>query len=128
MINIAIIFCSIFALPTNGLSPQCLNSRRQALGWIAGGVSAAFVAQPAGADEGGVNVGNFLQTGMVSQPMGVSGQAGKSRPETGVVLRDGSDILRDPKTGNVLAEIVVASPNGKSSVLASFSSPWALGK
>jgi len=34
-----------------------------------------------------LDVENFLRYGQVSNPMGVSGQAGKSRPETGVVLR-----------------------------------------
>lgn len=34
-----------------------------------------------------LDIENFLNTGMVAQPMGVSGQAGKSRPETGIVLR-----------------------------------------
>jgi len=37
------------------------------------------------ADE--MNVEDFLKKGGVSMPMGVSGQAGKMRPETGVVLR-----------------------------------------
>jgi hypothetical protein len=75
------------------------------------------------------DVEDFLKSGQVAQPMGVSGQAGKSRPETGVVLRDGSDVSRDPRTGDVLAEIVVESNQrkGKTSVLASYSSPWPLG-
>jgi hypothetical protein len=30
------------------------------------------------------DVDNYLRTGMVASPMGVSGQAGKSRPETGM--------------------------------------------
>ena len=69
---------------------------------------------------------DFLKTGAVSMPMGVSGQAGKAKPVTGVVLREGSEVSRDIK-GNVLSEIVVL---GKSSnlipVLATFSSPWPL--
>ena len=54
------------------------------------------------ADEGaqGLNIDDFMKTGMVSQPMGVSGQAGKSRPETGVILRDGSDVSRNAKSGD----------------------------
>jgi hypothetical protein len=54
--------------------------------------------------------------------MGVSGQAGKSRPETGVVLREGSEVQQDTK-GNVLAEILLT---GNTPVLASFTSPWPL--
>jgi hypothetical protein len=34
-----------------------------------------------------LDIDNFLRYGQVSNPMGVSGQAGKSRPETGVILR-----------------------------------------
>jgi hypothetical protein len=34
-----------------------------------------------------LDVESFLRLGQVSNPMGVSGQAGKSRPETGVILR-----------------------------------------
>ena len=44
--------------------------------------------------------------------------------------RDGSEILRDPRNGGVLAEILLKS-NGSSDkvpVLASFSSPWPLGE
>jgi len=59
--------------------------------------------------------------------MGVSSQAGKSRPETGVFLRDGSDVSRDKKTGDVSAEIVVNGSNGeKMAVFVSYSSPWPL--
>ncbi|KAL3906531.1 MAG: hypothetical protein SGARI_003963 [Bacillariaceae sp.] len=78
-----------------------------------------------------MDVDNFLTTGMVAQPMGVSGQAGKSKPETGVVLRDGSDVQRNQKSGEVLAEILVKGGGSSSSndlmpVVASFSSPWPL--
>lgn len=127
---VAVAFFLLAAVETtNGLSTSS-PTRRDALGWIAGGVSAAFIAQqqPALAVEGGVDVDSFLQSGMVSMPMGVSGQAGKSKPETGVVLRDGSELSRDSRTGDVLAEIVVNSPEGKAAVLASFSSPWSLAK
>ena len=41
---------------------------------------------------------------------------------------DGSDVSRDPRTGDVLAEIVVNSKEGKVPVLAAYSSPWPLGK
>lgn len=74
----------------------------------------------------GVNIDNFLKTGMVSQPMGVSGQAGKSRPETGVVLREGSSVARDSRTGNVVAEILVGDRSDPIAVFTSFDSPWPL--
>ena len=41
-----------------------------------------------------VDTEDFLKTGMVAMPMGVSGQAGKAKPKTGVVLREGSDVLQ----------------------------------
>lgn len=76
-----------------------------------------------------MDVDDFLKSGQVAMPMGVSGQAGKSRPQTGIIFRDGSEVSRDSRTGNVLAEIVL---NNESSdpvaVLASFSSPWPLAK
>jgi len=60
-------------------------------------------------------------------PMGVSGQAGKSRPENGVVLRDGTDVSRNTKSGDVLAEILLsASSTDPTAILTSFSSPWPL--
>jgi hypothetical protein len=74
----------------------------------------------------------FLKTGRVAVPMGVSGQAGKSRPETGIVLRDGTEVSRDSKTGNVLAEVVLndasAASNDPIAVLVTFTSPWSLGE
>uniref|UniRef100_A0A7S2E3I8 Uncharacterized protein n=1 Tax=Helicotheca tamesis TaxID=374047 RepID=A0A7S2E3I8_9STRA len=81
------------------------------------------------ASVGAVDVDDFLQTGMVSMPMGVSGQAGKARPETGVFLRDGSEVSRNEKTGDVLAEIVLnAKSDSPTAVLTSFVSPWPLAK
>ena len=77
---------------------------------------------------GGLNVNDFLKTGQVAMPMGVAGQAGKSRPETGVLLRDGSDVSRNPQTGDVLAEIIVQDKGqAPAVVVASYSSPWPLG-
>ena len=66
-------------------------------------------------------------------PMGVSGQAGKAKPVTGVLLREGTDISRDSKSGNVLAEILVQKTGGSGddnlmAVVTSFQSPWPLGK
>lgn len=60
-------------------------SRRAALGWLGQAAAFAVMVPPSLADE--MNVEDFLKKGGVSMPMGVSGQAGKMRPETGVVLR-----------------------------------------
>lgn len=73
-----------------------------------------------------VDTEDFLKTGMVAMPMGVSGQAGKAKPKTGVVLREGSDVLQSKK-GDVTAEILVGQDN-LTPLLASFSSPWPLAK
>lgn len=73
-----------------------------------------------------VDTEDFLKTGMVAMPMGVSGQAGKAKPKTGVVLREGSDVLQSKK-GDVTAEILVGQDN-LTPALASFSSPWPLAK
>ena len=93
----------------------------------------AAVAADVAPDGSGLGVEDYLRSGMVSMPMGVSGQAGKSKPSTGVLLRDGVEPNRDGRTGDVLAEIVLRN-NGQSgqgelmSVLTTFSSPWPLGK
>lgn len=118
-------------VPTcHGLAPR--TSRRSALKWAAATIVAA--PQPGWAlpdeDLDTLDVESYLRTGMVANPMGVSGQAGKSRPETGVILRDGSDVSRDPRSGYVLAEILLESSNpseGKMPFLASYSSPWPRG-
>lgn len=63
--------------------------------------------------------------------MGVSGQAGKAKPQTGVLLREGTDVSRDSKSGNVLAEILVQKSGGPDDLMAvvtSFQSPWPLGE
>lgn len=57
--------------------------------------------------------------------MGVSSQAGKSRPQTGVVFRDGSQVLQD-KSGAVSAEILTGTRANPEAVLVSFVSPWKL--
>jgi len=139
---LSILFCcSLARMPVaEGWSLPEPLSRREALGWIAGStVSSAarillapLVANALADDDkmpDRFDVDNFIKTGMVAQPMGVSGQAGKSRPETGVILRDGSDVNRDARTGDVLAEILLSSKNNPSEkvpVLASFQSPWPL--
>ena len=117
-----------------------VQSRRAALGWLSTAVSSmAFpfvsIAATAVTEEGtdirapGVDMDRFIKTGMVSQPMGVSGQAGKSRPETGVILREGSQVSRNTQTGEVVAEIIVKGTGTEPlmAVLASYESPWPLG-
>lgn len=75
-----------------------------------------------------LDVDAFLRKGVDSGGgMGVSSQAGKSRPETGVFLREGSEVSRNRKTGDVNAEIVVNGVNGESmAVFVGYSSPWSL--
>lgn len=88
-----------------------------------GNPKAAFAA------DDGFSVDDFLKTGQVAMPMGVSGQAGKSKPETGIVFRDGSELSRDTKSGDVLTEILLnAQSDDPIAVVTSFSSPWPLGK
>lgn len=78
--------------------------------------------------DGSFQVDDFLKTGQVSMPMGVSGQAGKSKPETGIVFRDGSELSRNVKTGDVVTEILLNSKSeNPTAIITSFSSPWPLG-
>merc|ERR1719491_3770 len=111
-----------------------LSCRKSFLSTVAQTAStAAAIAFVASADEAraeeSMDVENFLKSGGVAMPMGVSGQAGKSRPENGVFLRDGTDVSRNIKSGDVLAEILLkARSEDPTAVLTSFSSPWPLGK
>jgi len=86
--------------------------------------SGCSLSVPQSAFAADIDTEDFLKTGMVSMPMGVSGQAGKAKPRTGVVIREGSDPSRDDRTGNVLAEILVGKGSEPTPVLATFSSPW----
>jgi hypothetical protein len=97
---------------------------------VGGTTSAAAMVLPRyyAANAADVDTENFLKTGMVSMPMGVSGQAGKAKPVTGVVLREGSDVRRDERAGGVLAEILVGKSSNPIPVLAGFSSPWPLAR
>ena len=54
----------------------------------------------------------------------MSSQAGKSRPQTGVVFRDGTDVLQ--LGGEVSAEILVGTKARPTSVLVSFAAPYKL--
>ena len=74
-----------------------------------------------------LDVSNFLRTGMDSGGnMGVSSQTGKSRPQTGVVFRDGYDVAQDPRSGQVTAEILTGTKEHLNAVLVSFESKWKL--
>ena len=43
--------------------------------------------------------------------------------------RDGSEVQRDPRSGNVLAEIILKTEGGgRMAALTSYSSPWPLGR
>lgn len=103
-------------------------TRRQALGWMGGALTgAAFVGQAHAVAEqpDALDVDEFLRKGTYSMPMGVSGQSGKSRPETGVILREGTEVARDARTGDVSAEILLSNnKNELVPVFASYSSPW----
>lgn len=86
----SLLLLSLLVPPSHGLAT---HSRRSALKWF-GAVTAGLGAPQkafALADESKIpdtlDIDNFLRSGQVSNPMGVSGQAGKSRPETGVILR-----------------------------------------
>ena len=57
--------------------------------------------------------------------MGVSSQAGKSRPQTGVVFRDGTDVLQG-KSGDVSAELLTGTKAQPTAVLVSFNAPYKL--
>jgi len=57
--------------------------------------------------------------------MGISAQAGKTRPQTGVVFRDGTEVLQG-RDGNVSAELLVGTKANPIAILASFMSPYKL--
>ena len=120
--------------PSSLSSPNSVVNRRGVLSFSAGAVAAGLLLginpTEARADSAAVqdslNIDSFLKTGVdAGGPMGVSSQAGKSRPQTGVVLRDGSDVLQD-KQGNVLSEILTGTKANPVAVMASFNSPWKL--
>lgn len=80
----------------------------------------------AAAVQDSLNVDQFLRTGVDGGGnMGVSSQAGKSRPQTGVVFRDGSQVLQD-KNGAVSAEILTGTRANPQAILVSFVCPWKL--
>lgn len=84
------------------------------------------VVNAAAAVQDSLEIEQFLRTGIdAGGPMGVSSQAGKSRPVTGVVFRDGTDVLQS-KQGDVSAEILVGTKSDPKSVLISFTAPYKL--
>lgn len=74
---------------TNKSPLSCRKSFVSIVAQTATTAAIAFVASSAdeARAEESMDVENFIKTGGVAMPMGVSGQAGKSRPENGVVLR-----------------------------------------
>ncbi|KAL7474677.1 hypothetical protein ACHAW6_000639 [Cyclotella cf. meneghiniana] len=83
-------------------------------------------ASAAPAIQDSLPIEEFLRTGLdPSGPMGISAQAGKSRPITGVVFRDGTDVLQG-KGGDVSAELLVGTKANPTSVLVSFNAPYKL--
>lgn len=125
-----------FSRHCNQHSAETSAPRRDILSTLASSCAAGLIAvgwtsEPAwsaAAVQDSLNVDEFLRKGLdTGGTMGVSSQAGKSRPETGVYFRDGSDLSRNRKTGDVNAEIVVNGIDGeKMAVFVSYSSPWPL--
>ena len=113
-----------------------ISSRRQILDTIGASSTAAILvttstanpspANAAAAIQDSLEVEEFLRTGVDGGGnMGVSSQAGKSRPQTGVVFRDGTEVLQN-KRGDVSAEILTGTKKAPTSVLVSFNAPYKL--
>ncbi len=121
-LSLATLFVTV--TDSSALAPSSTITRRLALGWVAGACAGSCI----GGANAVVDTEDFIRTGVVSMPMGVSGQAGKSKPTTGVILRDGSEVSRDARSGDVLAEILVknSSTGDMIPVVATFTSPWPL--
>lgn len=112
--------------PSNTMDRRSVLSTAVAAGLWGLSSSPKQAHAAAAAVQDSLDVDSFLKTGVdLGGPMGVSSQAGKSRPITGVVLRDGSEVLQD-KQGNVLSEILTGTKANPVAVLASFKSPWKL--
>jgi hypothetical protein len=85
-----------------------------------------LAAADSAAVQDSLNIDNFLRTGVdAGGNMGVSSQAGKSRPQTGVVFRDGSEVSQD-KAGTVSAELLTGTKASPKAVLVTFRSPLKL--
>ena len=118
---------SALSASKKNIDTQDINdTRRTVLTKATAAVSAGLLAHLQSASA--VDAEEFLKTGQVSMPMGVSGQAGKAKPVTGIVLREGSEVSRDDRSGSVLAEILLGKSADPTPVLATFTSPWPLAK
>ncbi|CAB9523953.1 expressed unknown protein [Seminavis robusta] len=121
-----LLFCQCHALAPRANVADGSTRRNVLRDLLMGGIAATTAPAAAQAMDS-LDVDSYLKSGGVSMPMGVSGQGGKMRPETGVVLRDGAELSRDSRNGNVAAEIVLqANKDEFVPVLATFSSPWPL--
>lgn len=81
-------------IPTKSSTANPVTSRRNAMGWLMGaGVATTIVettppAWGAAAVQDSMSVDDFIRTGVdIGGNMGVSSQAGKTKPVTGVFLR-----------------------------------------
>jgi hypothetical protein len=116
--------------PSSGIQTQKDAGRRDTLGLLIAGAFSLLPMEPKPARAANgpdtLDIDDFLRNGQGT--MGVSSQTGKSRPETGVVLRDGSEVSQDFRTGDVSAEILLRSAgnNERVPVLVSYQSPWPL--
>lgn len=140
MMRVATLLClssvSAFTLSQNSkISETNLYAvnRRDVLWKAASAAAVVLTTQPkyaeadAAAIQDSLNVDNFLRTGVDGGGnMGVSSQAGKSRPQTGVVFRDGSEVFQDKRSGQVSAELLTGTKKDPKAVLVSFVSPWRL--
>merc|ERR1740139_287150 len=91
-------------------------------------MSPIIAAADSAAVQDSLDINNFLRTGQDGGGnMGVSSQAGKSRPRTGVVFRDGTEIAQD-RNGSVLAEILVGPKEKPLAIVATFTSSLKLEK
>lgn len=124
---VALAFSSMNSCNKRGKSSALLASRRDVISTAAASIVALpSVVNAAAAVQDSLEIEEFLRTGIDSGgPMGVSSQAGKSRPQTGVVFRDGTDVLQS-KQGDVSAEILVGTKADPTAVLVSFTAPYKL--
>ncbi|GAX28125.1 hypothetical protein FisN_6Lh058 [Fistulifera solaris] len=123
------IFLTLMVNETCGFSFENIPTRREF--WSACTIAATTIIAPTNSNaaaQESLDIETFLRTGIdTGGGMTVSSQAGKSRPQTGVVFRDGSDVSQD-RSGAVAAEILVGTKKDPQPVLVSFVAPWKLEK
>jgi hypothetical protein len=113
-------------LSTATSSSSWRGNRREILSALSFIVAGTLAPASSVAIQDTVDVESFLRTGVdAGGNMGVSSQAGKSRPQTGVVFRDGSDVSQD-RSGAVSAEILTGTKENPKAVLVSFVCPLKL--